>query len=73
MKRPIQKRLIDVRVGDRVLGVGVVQSVKIQKDFVELVTKDLGVEKTGNDPLQTFRWKGSQLVDVAEVKGGDDV
>lgn len=64
MKRPELKRLIDVKEGDRILGIGVVESKKVEKDIVELVVKDIAIEKTGNDPLQKYRWKGSQLVDV---------
>lgn len=64
MKRPELKRLIDVKEGDRILGIGVVESKKVEKNIVELVVKDIAIEKTGNDPLQKYRWKGSQLVDV---------
>lgn len=62
------KRLIDVAVGEAIVGIGIVQATSSSKGVTVLVALDLSVPKVKGQPQPeasiTYVWKSDQLVDV---------
>jgi len=69
------KKLLDVTPGDLVIGVGLVEQVRTDKEITTLVVRDLSVPmpaKETDAALRTYMWKSSQLVDIGEANGSGD-
>jgi hypothetical protein len=63
---PTLKRLIDVTVGEKVIGIGMIESTRTEKGVTTLVARNLGHPQADtDDALSTFVWKADQIVDVA--------